>query len=83
MVITADMWKGLVEHRYDSDDICGGTMGSSVTLTEDMNPGDTIVKEKKYTFTDDYYVKVTQSDKLSLCVLAYLSNKSYNYKELK
>lgn len=80
MVITADMWKGMVTYEYSSDDVFGGTMDSPVTLSEYINPGDTIVKEKKYTFTDDYYVKVTQSDKLSLCVLAYLSNKSYNYK---
>ena len=75
LVITADMWKGLMNKEHSTTDITyiyGNTIGTK-RISDTITPGDTVVTEKKHYFLDDEFDEV-DSKNFGMCVLAYLTN---------
>lgn len=79
LVITIDMWKGLLNDKegYNKDEFNGihGNVTGTSKISSVINPGDTIISERKYYFDGDDFDEV-DSKKFGMCVLAYLTTKA-------
>lgn len=74
LVITMDMWKGFMNDGYGkaNDDGIYGNIISTQTIKDVINPGDTIVSERKYYFGGDDYFEAIKKE-FEMCILAYLT----------